>query len=514
MSDYSIVVPTLGRPCLAAMLESLAAARGPAPRRILLVDDRPRDGWPLTVPDVLAPCTDVLTSGGRGPAAARNLGWRAADTPWIVFLDDDVRVAPDWREALAEDLDGLAERIAGVQGLVSVPLPGHRRPTDWERGTAGLARARWITADMAYRRDALVECRGFDERFPRAFREDADLALRMLADGWRLETGWRRTEHPVRPASAWISVRAQRGNADDALMRAVHGPDWPERAGETRGRRVRHLAIVGSAASAAGLAAAGLRRTAGAAAAAALGGIAEFAAARIVPGPRTLKEVATMTATSVLIPPAAVWHWARGTWLARGARPWPPPPKAILFDRDGTLIHDVPYNGDPAQVVPVRGARDALELARSRGLRIGVVTNQSGIARGRLTPAQVAAVNDRVDELLGPFDTWQVCPHGPGERCLCRKPAPGMIRRAADELGVDPAECLVVGDIGGDIAAAHAAGARAILVPNAQTRPEELIGVRTAANLAEAVDIALGETPAPPLWTTETPAPASARAAR
>ena len=503
MIAYSIVIPTLGRPCLAAMLESLAAARGPAPRRILLVDDRPRDGWPLTVPPPLASCTDILTAGGRGPAAARNMGWRAADTPWVVFLDDDVRVAPDWREALAAALDGLADRIAGVQGLVSVPLPADRRPTDWERGTAGLARARWITADMAYRRDALVECGGFDERFPRAFREDADLALRVLADGWRLETGWRRTEHPVRPASAWISVKTQRGNADDALMRAVHGPGWPERAGETRGRRTRHLAIVGAALTAAGLAVAGLRRSAATAATAAFGGIAEFAAARIIPGPRTAKEVATMAATSVLIPPAAVWHWARGTWRSRCARPWPAPPKAILFDRDGTLIEDEPYNGDPDKVVLVPTARDAVELARSRGLRIGVVSNQSGIARGLVSPAQVTAVNDRVEELLGPFGTWQVCPHGPDDGCSCRKPEPGMVRQAADELGVDPADCVVIGDIGPDLAAAHAAGARGVLVPTAQTRHEELAGARIAADLREAVEIALGVTSAALYWPGE-----------
>src|SRR5207244_2431964 len=114
--------------------------------------------------------------------------------------------------------------------------------------------------------------------------------------------------------------------------------------------------------------------------------------------------------------------------------------------RDGTLIHDVPYNGDPAKMTPMPGARAALDLARRHGLRLGVVTNQSGVARGRLTPEQVGAVNDRVTELLGPFGSWQVCPHGPGDGCRCRKPAAGMILQAAAELGVAPAECVVIGD--------------------------------------------------------------------
>jgi HAD superfamily hydrolase (TIGR01662 family) len=511
MIDYSVVVPTLGRPCLAEMLDSLADAVGPAPRRIVLVDDRREAGFPLTVPPRLAPRTDVLRSGGLGPAGARNLGWRHTETPWVVFLDDDVRVGPGWREALVTDLERADPRVAGVQGRITVPLPDDRRPTDWERGTAGLAQARWITADMAYRRDALVECGGFDERFPRAFREDADLALRMMNDGWQLTMGRRMTRHPPRPAPFWISVRTQRGNADDALMRALHGPDWHERAGETPGRRARHTAIVASALSAAGLAMTGFRRTAGVLGLASVVGVAEFAVARIARGPWTPREIGTMAVTSVVIPPVAVWHWLRGTVRAYHARPWPTPPKAILFDRDGTLVRDVPYNGDPDRVEPVPGVRAALDLARSRGLRVGVLTNQSGIARGLIDSDQVKRVNARVEELLGPFDVWQVCPHDPGDGCECRKPAPGMVLRAAAELGLDPGECAVVGDIGSDIAAAHAAGARAVLVPTPQTLPDEREGVRVAAGLLEAVQSLLGERPVPihaaggleePVWTT------------
>lgn len=149
-------------------------------------------------------------------------------------------------------------------------------------------------------------------------------------------------------------------------------------------------------------------------------------------------------------------------------------PEAVLFDRDGTLVVNVPYNGDPARVHLMPGAREAVELIRSAGLRLGVVSNQSGIARGLITPADVDAVNRRIDELLGAFETWEVCPHGPDDGCECRKPAPGLVLRAAATLGVEPTHCVLIGDTGADVEAALAVGARAILVPSAETKTEEI----------------------------------------
>jgi histidinol phosphatase-like enzyme len=129
---------------------------------------------------------------------------------------------------------------------------------------------------------------------------------------------------------------------------------------------------------------------------------------------------------------------------------------------------------------------------------VGIVSNQSGIARGRLTPEAVDAVNARVAELLGPFDVVTYCPHGPGDGCACRKPAPGLVRRAAAVLRVEAADCVVIGDIGADVGAARAAGARGILVPTARTRPEEVLEAReVASDVLEAVELALG-TPAAP----------------
>ncbi|WP_055588722.1 glycosyltransferase family 2 protein [Streptacidiphilus griseoplanus] len=323
---YAVVVPTLGRPSLGALLRALADAEGPPPERVVLVDDRPLDDCrPLAVdvPPRLAGLVDVVAACGRGPAAARNCGWRTAPEPWIVFLDDDVVPGRTWAADLAADLAAAGPRTAAVQARIRVPLPEGRRPTDWERTTAGLASAAWITADLACRRTALESVDGFDERFPRAFREDADLALRLSAAGWSLRRGRRCTEHPVRPADRWVSLRSQAGNADDVLMTRLHGADWYRRAGAARGRITRHAVVTGLAAAALALAA--LRRPGPALACAGLwaAGTAEFALARILPGPRTREEVAVMAATSVLIPPAAVGHRLRGMVLHRSVRPHP-----------------------------------------------------------------------------------------------------------------------------------------------------------------------------------------------
>ena len=179
----------------------------------------------------------------------------------------------------------------------------------------------------------------------------------------------------------------------------------------------------------------------------------------------------------------------------------------VLFDRDGTLVENVPYNGDPAAVRPMPKAREALDQLRAHGLRLGVVSNQSGLARGALTWAEHQAVRLRVEHLLGPFDTWQVCPHDEAASCGCRKPRPGLVLAAAAELGVSPARCVVVGDIGSDVAAAQAAGATGLLVPTADTCPAEVAAAPfVVPDLAAAVDWILSRTPPPA--RAEVPAPA------
>lgn len=495
-ADTTLVVPTLGRPSLTVLLRALAEQDEPVTARVLLVDDRPgRVERQLRVDELLPEDhgldVGVVRAGGGGPARARNLGWRRARTPWVSFVDDDVVPDPTWWARLRTDLATADEAGAvGSQGRVTVPLPVDRRPTDWERGTHGLETARWITADMSFRRRALASVGGFDERFPRAFREDADLALRLGAEHGSVVEGTRRVLHPVRPADDWASLRQQAGNADDELMRVLHGPDWHERAAAPVGRRDRHAAITASALVAVAAALTGHRRTASTALAAWAVGTAELAWARIAPGPRDRDEVRRMLLTSLAIPPAATYHRLRGRLRHRGAGPWRGLPDLVLADRDGTLVEDVPYNGDPALVRPVVGAADALERLRARGVRLGLVTNQSGVARGLIGVGDVDQVNARVAELLGPFETVQVCPHGPDDGCGCRKPAPGMIARACADLGVDPSRTVVVGDIGSDVEAAHAAGAVGVLVPTPVTRPEEVAAARlTAPDLATAVGL-------------------------
>ncbi|MDR6988687.1 HAD superfamily hydrolase (TIGR01662 family) [Paenarthrobacter nitroguajacolicus] len=168
--------------------------------------------------------------------------------------------------------------------------------------------------------------------------------------------------------------------------------------------------------------------------------------------------------------------------------------KAVLFDRDGTLVVDVPYNGDPQLVRPMDGALEALQKVRRAGLATGVASNQSGVARGLLTLDQVSAVNHRVEQLLGPFDVWEVCPHGPADGCTCRKPAPGLILGACSTLGLAPAQVAYVGDIGADMEAAAAAGARAVMVPTHVTRQEEIDAAEVVAeDLVHAVELLLNE---------------------
>jgi histidinol-phosphate phosphatase family protein len=524
---FDVVVPTVGRDSLWRLLSALGDGVGPAPGRVLVVDDRRDRSRPLAVPGWV----EVVPGRAAGPAAARNLGWRRTTAEWVAFLDDDVVPPVGWLADLARDLEGLPGDVAASQGQVRVPMPEGRRATDWERNVRGLETARWATADMAYRRDVLSRVGGFDERFPRAYREDADLGLRVVRAGYRIVRGRREVSHPVRAAGWGVSLRLQAGNADDVLMRGLHGGGWREAAGVPRGRRSRHLVVTGLGLVAlggvllgrrglpqGGLAlppgttvgraetplrsptsrGGGWRWVAGAAGMGWLAGTVELAVARIRPGPRTPGEVTAMVATSVLLPPVATWHWLAG-WvrlprlLGDRSRAPRPAPGAVLFDRDGTLVADVPYNGDPERVVVMPGAREAVERLREAGVPTAVVSNQSGVGRGVLRAEQVEAVNRRVEELLGPMGPWMVCLHGPGDGCRCRKPKPGLIEAAAGALGVDARDCVVIGDIGADVEAARAAGARAVLVPTAVTREEEVAAApEVASDLVAAVELLLG----------------------
>lgn len=487
-AQFAIVIPTIGRDSLHRLLAELDGSSGPRPSSVVVVDDRADPTPPLEVSTSL-PVT-VLRSGGRGPAAARNVGWRSSNAEWICFLDDDVVPQTNWLQALVDDLAKAdTEDAAGSQAVIEVPRVGGRRATDDERRTQRLADAKWITADMAYQRSALVAVGGFDERFPRAYREDSDLALRITLSGRTIAQGSRRSTHPVATATLMSSVRAQIGNRDNALMRRKHGRGWRSAIGEGRGRLPAYAVTCAAAVTA--VIAVVTRRWPLARLAAALWGAltVEFSVRRFWAGPHTLVEAVRMLLTSVLIPAAAVTHRIRGEWTFRHSRR--DPPLAVLLDRDDTIIEDGPYLRDPAGVRPVPGAQQALGRLRARGLMLAVVTNQSGIAKGLITHDELEAVNAEVDAVLGPFDSWQICVHDEGDGCECRKPAPGMVEAAAAALGVETTRCVMIGDTGGDVEAALSAKADVVLVPTDRTRHQEISDARNRARVAATLEDAV-----------------------
>lgn len=135
---------------------------------------------------------------------------------------------------------------------------------------------------------------------------------------------------------------------------------------------------------------------------------------------------------------------------------------ALLLDRDGTLIVDTGYPRDPALVSLLPGAASALRAAASAGHRLVIVSNQSGVARGIVSRDDAARVQRRVEELFAVegvrFDGVYFCFHGPDEGCACRKPAPGMLHDAAQDLGLSLARSVMVGDKSSDVEAGIAAG--------------------------------------------------------
>ena len=148
---------------------------------------------------------------------------------------------------------------------------------------------------------------------------------------------------------------------------------------------------------------------------------------------------------------------------------------AVFFDKDGTLLDDVPYNVDPARMRFASGAADTLALLAHYPLRLFVVSNQAGVALGRFPYAALDAVEARLRAMFASCGAtlagvyW--CPHHPqgsvspyAGHCECRKPAPGMLLRAAREHGVDLASSWMVGDILNDVEAGNRAGCRTILV--------------------------------------------------
>jgi len=146
---------------------------------------------------------------------------------------------------------------------------------------------------------------------------------------------------------------------------------------------------------------------------------------------------------------------------------------AVFLDKDGTLVRDIPYNVDPSLLEFTPNAVEALQLLDGAGLSLIVVTNQPGLASGRFTrrdfAALEAALRRKAREEAGvEFAGVFCCPHAPGSdgrpACLCRKPAPGMLRQAAIAHGLDLSHSWLIGDILDDVEAGHRAGCRSVLL--------------------------------------------------
>jgi D-glycero-D-manno-heptose 1,7-bisphosphate phosphatase len=155
--------------------------------------------------------------------------------------------------------------------------------------------------------------------------------------------------------------------------------------------------------------------------------------------------------------------------------------RAAFLDRDGTLIEDLHYLRDPALVRLLPGVGPALRTLNDAGVLAVVATNQSGIARGRLTEAEYRATRRRLDELLASEGAWidghYHCPHLPEitGACDCRKPGPGLYREAARDLDIDLASSWWIGDRLRDLTAARSFGGHGALLLTGSGREEALL---------------------------------------
>jgi histidinol-phosphate phosphatase family protein len=166
--------------------------------------------------------------------------------------------------------------------------------------------------------------------------------------------------------------------------------------------------------------------------------------------------------------------------------------RGVFLDRDGTLIEEVGYLDRPERVELYPWSVDAIRALNRAGVRVITVSNQSGIARGFFDEATVDRVHARIADVLGAggatIDAYYYCPHHPDGKipeyarvCECRKPAAGLIDRAAREFGVDPSHSFIVGDRWLDVALARAVGASGVLVRTGYGQVEE---TRPPAGLA------------------------------
>jgi glycosyltransferase involved in cell wall biosynthesis len=313
----SVVIPTYRRPdlllrCLNAVFNQCMPTGS---FEVIVVDDGHHDETKRLVMEL---SRDLGPSGslrylrpehGRGPAVARNAGWRAARSDLIAFTDDDTIPASYW---LSEGERALRDRpgIVAICGRVSVPMPAS--PTDHARMTEGLATAEFVTANAFVRREAMEKVDGFDERFTRAWREDSDLHFRLMAEagpvGRCLDA---EVVHPVRVAPWGLSLSQQRNVYFDALLYKKHPRLYRERILAVPPWN--YYAIVALTAVGAVLLALGAAVAAAASLLLASTLVLLFALKRLRHTSRAPDHVLEMLATSALIPFLSIY------WRLRGA---------------------------------------------------------------------------------------------------------------------------------------------------------------------------------------------------
>lgn len=315
----SVVIATRDRPTLLRRsLEALLTQTLPrTDYEIIVVDDGDGDdpATRITVEQLhersggLPALRYLRAAGARGPAAARNHGWRHARGEIVAFTDDDTIADPAW---LSEGLRAMTPGVAAASGRIVVPVP--QRPTDYERDVAHLESAEFATANCFVRCGDLAALGGFDERFTTAWREDSDLHFRLLECRLPVKRAPAAVvQHPVRPARWGVSLQQQRKVVFDALLYAKHPRLYRHRI-RARPRWDYYATVVllfiAAAAAWTGMAAL--------AALAFLGwGVltALFCGRRLRGASLTPAHVADMIVTSIAIPPVAVfWRvvgWAR-----------------------------------------------------------------------------------------------------------------------------------------------------------------------------------------------------------
>ncbi len=177
------------------------------------------------------------------------------------------------------------------------------------------------------------------------------------------------------------------------------------------------------------------------------------------------------------------------------------PHKAVFLDRDGTLIVNRHYGSDPDAIELLDGVPEGLRALREAGYKLILVSNQSGVARGYFDEAAIGRMHDKLQKMLdvhgAGLDGLEYCPHHPegdvapyAVECACRKPAPGMIRRAARMHGLNLSASWMVGDIAADVEAGERAGTRTVLVgPEPSPLPPDF----RAAGFGDVVGHILGE---------------------